>query len=70
MAKKRINIDEVNDGAEHLINADIKNDGKITQILFKCTELQKSNIKKAATKRGLTVSGYIKFLIAADNGLN
>jgi len=70
MAKKRIDIDEVNDGAEHLINTEKKDNGKVTQILFKCTELQKSNIKKAATKRGLTVSGYIKFLIASDGGLN
>jgi len=70
MAKKRININEVNDGAEHLINTEKNDGGKITQILFKCTELQKSNIKRAATKKGLTISGYIKFLLASDGGLN
>ena len=70
MAKKRINIDEVKDGAEHLVNTEKPDDSKTTQILFKCTEVQKENIKKASKAKGLTVSGYIKFLIANDGGLN
>jgi len=68
MAKKRINLDEVNQGAEHLVNN--SDDTEITQILFKCTKSQKANIKRKAKTRGLTVSGYIKFLIATDGGLN
>lgn len=70
MAKKKISMDEVNDGAEHLINNSNTDDSKMTQILFKCTEKQKKNIKEAAKVKGLTVSGYIKYLIAMDGGLN
>lgn len=66
--KKRISLNEVHQGSEHIIN---NNDGdKMTQILFKCTESQKTNIKNRSKSRGLTVSGYIKFLISEDGGLN
>jgi hypothetical protein len=70
MAKKRIGLDEVDEGAEHLINNTEVQENKMTQILFKCTERQKENIKKAAKSKGLTTSGYIKNLIASDGGLN
>tara|TARA_B110000503_G_C6833520_1_gene283802 strand:- start:51 stop:257 length:207 start_codon:yes stop_codon:yes gene_type:complete len=68
MNKKRINLNEVSEGSEHIINN--IDETKMTQILFKCTETQKSNIKKRSQSRGLTVSGYIKFLISEDGGLN
>jgi len=70
MAKKRLGLDDVSDGSEHLINQTKDDDSQIVQILFKCTKKQKTNIKIAATKQGLTVSGYIKMLLANAGALN
>ena len=70
MARKKINLDEVSQGSEHLINNQDEDNKKMTQIIFKCSELQKENIKKNSKKKGLTVSGYIKNLIALDGGLD
>ena len=70
MSKKRLGLDDVSLGSEHLINPGKKEESKMAQILFKCTDTQKNNIKKAARNQGLTVSGYIKMLLANDGGLN
>jgi len=70
MAKKRIGLDDVNQGAEHLINSDTVDESETTQVIFECSKIQKQNIRKAAKLKGLTVSGYIRFLIANDGGLN
>jgi len=70
MAKKRLGLDDVAQGAEHIVNTNTNESEKMAQILFKCTQSQKENIRYSAKQKGLTVSGYIKMLLANDGALN
>jgi hypothetical protein len=67
MAKKKISLNEVSEGAEHNINNNEQEE--MTQILFRCTKTQKANIKKKAQSKGQTVSGYIKLLLSDNEAL-